>query len=131
MQIKELLHGMSVKMKIGQGYRVLENFKLIGSNKPELIFASINGTGVGWFVANNEYNEDLTHKTDSRWDIVEVYDVQSNEFIISNIHAPCIWRRFDKIEITVKVNHKEVSLKVLSKETWNNIYNGQCAPQKR
>lgn len=115
MNLKDLKCGMSIKLRSGVCYRVVENL-----NGRKFTFIGIYSRG---FLGGSRFNDDLTHEA-CALDIMFVYGMENEKDFFSNsIKAECIWRRDVEIEINIKINGEESTLKNISEETLLSIRN--------
>ncbi len=116
MKKKDLRTGMQVEQRNGTRKVVLLD------TKSGNVIVRVNGSEHGDL---GGYNNDLTCGHDEQFDIMKVYSsYQITDFLIGKFDEDeIIWQRNPSIEINVKINGKETTLKDISEETLLSIRN--------
>lgn len=121
MKKNDLKTGMSFEFRNGKKGRVLRGLPSTNFREGDLVF----GLFPSEFMSGDSYTEDLKYDGDNReYDIVKIYDKESDcNLMRHKIVKPVIFDRTQTIEITVKVNGKEVPINTISEETLLKIRN--------
>ena len=117
MTISDLKTGMTVVRRDGSKAKVLLN---IAGHHNVLLLQAGNWNSLG------DYNVDLTYigSDNEDLDIMEIHNYPIHNLLsfATSFHIP-LWKRNTEpvIELTIKINGKEVSPTEISAETWNNL----------
>lgn len=100
MKKSKLKVGMTVEAKAGM-YRVLKNVETNTYGFQELFFAKL---GENSFMTGGSYNDNLTNKDDTFYDILKIYDKLNDSEILSSKVGQLIWERTENktYEITLE-----------------------------
>ena len=108
MKKQDLKTGMTVKLRDGSLLKVM-----LGTTEGDIVVRES-----GSYRHLDGWEDDLTAGCHRDCDIVAVLDTSG--FHLSCFEGPVLWRR-NEIELTLKVNGKEVSPCEISEETWKNL----------
>ena len=114
MEKQDLRTGMQVEQRYGTRKVVL-----LGTMSGDVI-VEVGGNGYGEL---SSYSNDLTANYDNEFDIMKIYESsEPSSYLITNFgKEDLIWERTPEIEINIKINDKESTLKDISEETLLNI----------
>lgn len=128
---KDILQtGMRVKLRDGSKFLVMKDYKTLLYGKQDIVFLQF---GSHSFDIGDNYDDNLKHKRDSWYDIIEVAVALSDTQVLDINSWNTIWKREDKIQlstlnagdefkigdeifIVLEKNWSEVQVKVIRKD---------------
>jgi len=112
MKKSELKTGMSIMMRSGEVCRVIKDVDTVKYGNQDFILCDL---GIKGFEISSKYNNNMKHKTDKIYDIVEVFKKEDDgDILFDEINKPSIWKEpVRQINMTVAEIEAKLDIKNL------------------